>query len=157
MCILTYAVIFLLNKFDQKWNLLCALFIFAAGLGNLIFNKDLRTTVEWWKTQGIEQVPDDIHQFEGEQMRSKKLGLHLAQLGSYTNYYQYLQRSSLNDTVYSFCENRYGYYDSATISQIYKQDYVLMLKPYDQYLDSSRFTVLRHYELMNSDLLKMIK
>ncbi|MCC7029000.1 MAG: hypothetical protein IT257_01755 [Chitinophagaceae bacterium] len=157
LIIIAFMILFILHKMSGRWTIVCSVLFVIAATGNLFFNKNLYTTSEWWKTQGIENVPRDLKKMEGAQMIGKKLAVHLAQLGSYTNYYQYLYPSALNDTVYSFCENKSGIYDAVTLQNLLLQDYVLMLQPYGQYIDQRNYTVLKHYKEMRSDLLKIIK
>ena len=159
LLLIVYLLLFFSNKFLKVVNVLIGIsFITFAGAGYFfIFCKNHRTTVEWWKSQGIEDCISDLERMEGADMHHKKLGLHLAQLGSYTNYYQYLYKSPLNDTVYSFRENKDGVYDSITLKKILAQDYIIMLRPYEQYFDKGKFTVLKYYRDMNSDLLQVNK
>lgn len=157
LLLIVYVLFFFSNKLPKAVSVITSLvFTICAGYF-FIFCKNHRTTVEWWKSQGIEDCISDLEKMEGVNMHQKKLGLHLAQLGSYTNYYQYLYKPPLNDTVYSFRENKEGVYDSLTLKKILAQDYILMLRPYNQYFEGSEFTVLKHYEDMNADLLQVNK
>ena len=83
--------------------------------------------------------------------------MHLAQYGTYVNYYNLLNHYPFNDTVYSFSESANDQYDSTTIQKIYTLDYLILLKPYATQFDTSRFQILKYYQDMNSDLIKLKK
>ena len=120
-----------------------------------VFHKNMNTTVEWWKSQGIEQCMKDLQQIEKNQTQNKKIGMHLAQYGTYVNYYNLLNHYPFNDTTLAFCENEQGIFDNSTLQDILTQDYILIICPYSSYFDTSQYKVLKHYKDMNSDLLKI--
>ncbi len=155
--LIVYAIVYILQKVSPIPSILSCMMIFTACTYNYIFCKNHRVTIEWYKTQGIEKCIGEIEALSKKAVDGKKLGLHLSQLGSYTNYYQYLNNYPLNDTVYSFCENTDGFYDANTISKMLKQDYLIILKPYEQYLNENQYIVLKNYGDMGADLIEIRK
>ncbi len=150
-----YIVVHFLDRFSQTVQIMVVCSIVGLSLYHFIAYKNHSTTIEWWKSEGIENCLYDLKNIEGEKIKGKKMGMHLAQLGAYTNYYRLKINTGLNDTVYSFCENADGIYDSLTLATLMRQDYLLMLKPYDQYFPSEKIEVIRQYKEMNADLLKV--
>lgn len=157
LILLVYVFIFLTNKILKAGKIIFCFSLFVFSASHFIFFKNHLTTTEWWKTQGLENCIRDLEKTEGEKMYQKKIGMHLAQIGVYNNYYNYLHKSHLNDTVFSFCENKRGVYDFATIQKMLIQDYLIMLKPYHQIIDTSKIIVLKRYKEMNADLIKLNK
>lgn len=152
-----YILMDLLHKLPKYYGIGFCVLLLIGALSNFILNKNHHTTIEWYKSQEIEICISDLEKIEGNRMVGKKLGMHLAQLGSYTNYYKVLHKSSLNDTIYSFCENRSGMYDSSTLKDLLKLDYLIMLKPYDHYFYREDYELIKHYKNMNADLIRIKK
>ncbi|MBK7690395.1 MAG: hypothetical protein IPJ31_04530 [Bacteroidetes bacterium] len=157
LLLLVYALAFIINRWPYRYALIICLLLCTGSSYNFIEMKEHRSTIEWYKTQGIERCISELESLAKGPVQGKKLGLHLSQLGSYTNYYQYLNRYPINDTVYSFCENESGIFEPATIDQMLQQDFLLLLRPYNQYFNKNQYFFLKHYEDMNADLVEVRK
>ncbi|MBK6821271.1 MAG: hypothetical protein IPG85_17395 [Bacteroidetes bacterium] len=157
LILITYIFIFISSKQSKKQTAFFSLLLFGLSLFYFIKYKNHHTTIEWWKSQGVYASILYLQKTTGNQLRNKKLGMHLAQYGAYVNYYKYLYHPPLNDTVLAFRENESGKLDTNTIQQILALDYAIMLKPYNQYLNDTSYQLLKHYPDMNSDLIKLRK
>ncbi len=153
--LLIYTFSFLIEK--SKFHFEIGFFVFFMSFIYFLFYKNMNTTVEWWKSQGIKESMNYLLNESKEDIGNKKLGMHLAQYGTYVNYYNLLNHYPFNDTVYSFSESANDQYDSTTIQKIYTLDYLILLKPYATQFDTSRFQILKYYQDMNSDLIKLKK
>ena len=157
LLLVVYALVFLVKRWPSMPAVFLCIILFTGCSYNFIFIKKHRTTIEWYKTQEIEMCIHEIEELSKGQAKGKKLGLHLSQLGSFTNYYQYLYKYPINDTVYSFCENEAGIFEPATLNKMLQQDFLILLKPYDQYFNKNQYIFLKHYRDMNADLVEVRK
>lgn len=136
LLLISYACIQVL----KKWNpIFRTSFIFILLILNTYFlltRVNMRSTVEWFKQQGMAEWVHDVQQHHPKNIKNIRVAMSIDHYGVYNNYYQYLHPEDVPARLLVYDRKSYDQIPDSIRAQFPQQDEFLLYGDYHSFLDS---------------------
>ncbi len=155
--VLLLIFIHLIHSLNSVLRVSIVICISGLFIYNSLLHFRLNTTVEFWPQQSFKKAYSNIIHHK-DYTTHAKIGMSIDHYGVYANYYHYLYPAIYTNPVYVY-NSREGYREmnARVIDSLFKQDYLLLIKPYDDLLKTMNqqlsFEIVTCFPEMQTDLM----